>query len=212
MVSIHKFTFNAFEENTYILWDETKECAIIDPGCQSPDEQNEMSSFIAGRDLKPVRLLNTHCHLDHIFGNRFIADRYGIDLAIHRDDHIILMSAGEVSLFYGFDYDPSPEPAHFLDESDCVTFGASTLDILHAPGHAPGHIVFVDRRQKFVIGGDVLFQGGIGRTDLPGGNYEQLIASIRSKLFTLPDDFQVHPGHGPSTNIAFEKTNNPFLQ
>ncbi|MBI3500466.1 MAG: MBL fold metallo-hydrolase [Bacteroidetes bacterium] len=211
MISIQGFTFNPFEENTYILFDETKECILIDPGCSNPSEQKELSDFISEENLKPVRLLNTHCHIDHVFGNSFIAKKYNLELEIHKEDLEVLHSLPQVSHLYGLNAEESVEPSKFLEEGSKLTFGNSSLDILFIPGHSPGSVCFVSHADKFVIGGDVLFQGSIGRTDLPGGNHEGLLANIREKLFTLDDDYTVFPGHGGETTIGFEKKNNPFL-
>ena len=212
MINIHSFTFNPFEENTYILYDETKECIIIDPGCYEKIEQEKLSDFIKKQELKPVRLLNTHCHLDHVFGNKFVADLYGLELEMNELDLPILQNAPVAAQLYGIpNVDISPEPAKFLNEGDVVEFGNSKLDILFIPGHSPGHIVFYNNDQEFVIGGDVLFYGSIGRTDLPGGDHDTLINNIKEKLFPLGDGFQVYSGHGPTTNIGFERENNPFL-
>ena len=212
MIQIQGFVFNPFEENTYILYDETKECIIIDPGCSNPSEQADMVQFIKDENLKPAKLLNTHCHIDHVFGNSFIAKKYNLGLEIHKEDLQTLHSLPQVSHLYGLKAEESVEPSVFLNEGDKIKFGNSSLDILFTPGHSPGSICFVSHEDKFVIGGDVLFHGSIGRTDLPGGNHETLLNSIREKLFVLDDDFTVFPGHGGETAIGFEKKNNPFLQ
>lgn len=212
MITIHQLTFNGFQENTYILCDETKECVIIDPGCYSNTEQQELDDFITKEGLKPVKLLNTHCHIDHILGNNFVAKTYNLGLEMHKNDLPTLHATTEYGHLYGFTVDQSPEPTTFLDEGDIVAFGNSKLDILFVPGHAPGHIVFVSHEQKFAINGDVLFYGSIGRTDLPGGDHQTLINSIKTKMFALADDYTIYTGHGPSTTIGFEKANNPFLQ
>src|ERR1051325_5562660 len=211
MINIQGFTFNPFEENTYILFDETKECVIIDPGCSNPSEQKELADFIAEENLKPVRLLNTHCHIDHVFGNSFIAKKYNLRLEINKNDLEVLHSLPQVSHLYGLNAEQAVEPSKFLEEGDKITFGNSSLDILFTPGHSPGSICFVSHEDKFVIGGDVLFYGSIGRTDLPGGDHETLLNSIRTKFFPLDGDFVVFSGHGRETTIGFEKENNPFL-
>lgn len=212
MIKIDFFTFGPFQENTYILSDETRECIIIDPGCYNDAERAELSGFISANGLKPVKLLNTHCHIDHVFGNKFIAEKYKLGLEIHEKDLPVLHSLMTVAQLYQLNAEASPEPAKFIDEGDVISFGNSKLEILFCPGHAPGHIVFFNKDQKIVIGGDVLFYGSIGRTDLPGGDHQTLIASIKNKLFPLGDDFTVYSGHGQETNIGFEKRNNPFLQ
>jgi glyoxylase-like metal-dependent hydrolase (beta-lactamase superfamily II) len=211
MISIHSFTFNPIQENTYLLYDETKECVIIDPGCYDEEERAMLSDFIEKEGLKPVKLLNTHCHLDHIFGNRFVAEKYKLKLEVNRRDLPILDAFQATCNLYGMNCDPSPQPEIFLEEGDIVKFGKSQLEILFTPGHSPGSITFYSKADKFMIAGDVLFYGSIGRTDLPGGNHQELISNIKTKLFPLGDDFKVYSGHGPVTNIGFEKKNNPFL-
>jgi hydroxyacylglutathione hydrolase len=211
MISIHYFTFGPFQENTYVLFDESKECIVIDPGCYDTAERAELAAFIDDKKLKPVRLINTHCHLDHVFGNAFVATTYNLKLEINKLDQPVLDSFLNTCRLYGLNAEPSPAPSVYLNEGDIVKFGNSTLEILFTPGHSPGSITFYNREQKFMIAGDVLFYGSIGRTDLPGGNFETLISSIKDKLFPLGDDFKVYSGHGPETNIGFERKNNPFL-
>lgn len=211
MISIHFFTFGPFQENTYVLFDETKECIIIDPGCYDSAERAELAAFITDKNLKPVRLINTHCHLDHVFGNGFVAEKYNLKLEINKHDQPVLDSFLKTCSLYGLNAEPSPAPSVYLNEGDKITFGNSTLEILFTPGHSPGSITFYNKEQKFMIAGDVLFYGSIGRTDLPGGSFETLISSIKDKLFPLGDDFKVFSGHGPETNIGFERKNNPFL-
>jgi len=211
MINIHFFTFNGFQENTYILYDETKECVIIDPGCYSNEEQSTLASFITKNNLIPVKLLNTHCHIDHVLGNNFVATKYKIGLEMHEKDIPTLHATPEYGHLYGFNIDKSPEPTTLLNEGDVIDFGNSKLDILFTPGHSAGHIVFVAKEEKFIIGGDVLFYGSIGRTDLPGGDHNTLIHSIKTKLLTLSDNYKVYSGHGQSTTIGFERVNNPFL-
>jgi glyoxylase-like metal-dependent hydrolase (beta-lactamase superfamily II) len=211
MITIQGFTFGPFEENTYILFDDSKECVIIDPGCSNRSEQEEIAGFIKEEGLKPVKLLNTHCHVDHVLGNTFISKKYNLGLEIHPEALETLHSLPQVSHLYGLNAEESVEPSKFLNEGDKVKFGNSTLDILFTPGHSPGSICFVSHEDKFVIAGDVLFYGSIGRTDLPGGDHELLLSCIREKLFTLPDDFAVFSGHGQETAVGFEKKNNPFL-
>lgn len=211
MITVQGFTFNPFEENTYILYDETKECIIIDPGCSNRSEQEDMVQFIKDEELKPVKLLNTHCHIDHVFGNSFIAKKYNLKLEIHKEDLQTLHSLPQVSALYGLGAEESIEPSNFLEEGDQVKFGNSVLDVIFTPGHSPGSICFISHADKFVVGGDVLFYGSIGRTDLPGGDHETLLTSIREKLFKLEDDYIVFSGHGRDTSIGFEKENNPFF-
>lgn len=211
MIQIKSFAFNPYQENTYILFDESNECVIIDPGMYTGDEQNAFLKFIADHDLKPVLLLNTHCHIDHVLGNKFIFDTYGLLPRFHKGEQAVINSVVSYAPQMGIRYDVSPLPEFYLPESGTIEFGNSKLDLIFAPGHSPAHLCFYNKEQQFIIGGDVLFYRSIGRTDLPGGNFDQLISNIREKLFTLPDEVRVFPGHGPSTSIGFEKQHNPFL-
>ncbi len=211
-MQIQKFTFNYFSENTYLLYDETLKCAIIDPGCCNKEEENALKIFIASKNLKPILLLNTHCHIDHILGNAFVADTYNLDLHIHKKDLEVLNTGIIVADRYGIPYHPSPDAKVFLEDGETIRFGNTSLDIIFTPGHSPGSICFINHENKSVIGGDVLFQGSIGRTDLPGGDFETLANSIRTKLYTLPDGYTVYPGHGDKTSIGIEKISNPFVK
>ena len=211
MVHIHSFVFGPFQENTYVLFDETHECVIIDPGCYDDSERALLVAFIEDNKLQPVRLLNTHCHIDHVFGNQFIAERYKLGLEINKHDLETLKAVLRVAAMYGLNAEESPDPAGFLNEGDVVKFGTTVLDILFTPGHSRGSICFVNKLQKFVIGGDVLFRESIGRTDLPGGDHQTLITSIKTKLFVLADEYTIYSGHGPYTTIGHEKKHNPFL-
>jgi hydroxyacylglutathione hydrolase len=211
MTTVDFFTFGPFEENTYVLHDETGKCIIIDPGCYDADEKRALVDFIETNKLIPVKLLNTHGHIDHILGNNFIAAKYNLNLEMNRHDVKLLKAASTYGELWGIRAEPSPEPETLLDEGDLVKFGNTTLKVFFTPGHSEGSISFYNSRDNFVIAGDVLFNGSIGRTDLPGGNFETLIKSIKEKLFPLGDDCKVFPGHGPVTTIGFEKENNPFL-
>ncbi len=212
MIQIQSFTFNLFSENTYLLFDETKECIIIDPGMQSPQEENTVKKFIEEKGLRLVQLLNTHCHIDHVFGNQFIKNTYNLKLQIHKLDVPTLSACKMAAQMYNIHPFAVSEADIFLTEQDTVKFGNSELEILFVPGHAPGHLAFVNKAQEFVIGGDVLFRESIGRTDFPGCNHQDLINSIRTKLFTLGDNYTVYSGHGVTTTIGYEKKYNPFLQ
>jgi len=206
------FTFNAFSENTYVLHDETNECVVIDPGCYDKKEQNILAAFITDKKLKVTALLNTHCHIDHVFGNKFVVDTYQVPFLIHAADLPTLQAVPVYAPSYGFPlYEPA-QPTAYLKEGEKVTFGNTRLKILFTPGHAPGHVVFYNEEAKVCIGGDVLFKQSIGRTDLPGGDFDTLIQSIRTQLFTLPNEVKVYPGHGPGTSIGEEKISNPFLR
>lgn len=212
MIQIKKFTFNPFQENTYILFDETKECVVIDPGCYEKHEEDELMQFISQNDLKPVRLLNTHCHIDHILGNQMVANTYGLGLEIHKEDLVTLKSVVNYAHVYGFqNYKESPDPVRFLEDDDEVSFGNSSLKVIFGPGHAPGHVAFYSENDAFVVNGDILFAGSFGRVDLPGGSMDVLRTTILNKMFHLPEDTVVYCGHGPETTIGKEKVSNMIL-
>jgi hydroxyacylglutathione hydrolase len=212
MISLQGFTFNPVRENTYVLYDETLDCVIIDPGMYEAEEQNLLVRFIKEKGLRPVLLLNTHCHYDHVFGNKFVYDNWGLKPRFHQGELRVLQAIPGYLPAMGLQYELSPEPEVFLPETGKVVFGTSELELIFAPGHSPAHLCFYAREDNFLIGGDVLFYNSIGRTDLPGGNHSQLISSIKNNLFILPDDCEVYPGHGQPTSIGFEKLHNPFLQ
>jgi glyoxylase-like metal-dependent hydrolase (beta-lactamase superfamily II) len=206
------FTFNPFAENTFVLYDETGECIIVDPGCNDPHEEKTLKEFIEGNKLKPVKLVNTHFHIDHVLGNQFVADTFGLSPEMHREALYFFNIQPQIAQSYGIRYKGSPEPGKFLEEGDKIRFGNTTLDVYHVPGHSRGSICLHHRESKTLIAGDVLFQESIGRTDLPGGDYDTLIRGIKTKLLTLDPETRVYPGHGPSTTIGYEKENNPFLK
>jgi len=208
---IQSFTFNPFAENTYILYDETHECVIVDPGCYGTVEEKQLADFIASENLKPVRLINTHCHIDHILGVPFVTSRYGISLEIHKGELVVLNYAGQSGLMFGTPIGKLPEPGGFLQEGDKVTFGNTTLDVFFTPGHSPASICFYDPVGKQLLSGDVLFKGSIGRTDLPGGDYETLMHSIFDVLMPLDDEVVVCAGHMEPTTIGDERRHNPFI-
>ena len=211
-MKIKSFIFNPFQENTYIIYDETKQCIIIDPGCYTLEEQNILKKFITNEKLTPVKLVNTHCHIDHILGNNFVSKEWNIELYIHKEDLPLLDSATIISETYGLkDYQRSPHPKYFLNHGDKLSFGKSSFEVLFTPGHAPGHISLYSKPNNILVVGDVIFKKSIGRTDLPGGSYETLIKTIKDIIFKLPNSTHVLCGHGPSTNLGFEKENNPFL-
>jgi len=212
-MQIQVFTFNQFFENTIIVFDETKKCIIIDPGCYTISEKDTLQKYISINNLIPVKLINTHCHIDHILGNNFIAKTYDLELEMNANDMELIKSSNEIAQLYGFtDYEMSPLPKKFLNEGDTLEFGNSQFKILFTPGHAPGHISLYSEKDGLLISGDVLFNNSIGRTDLPGGNYDLLIESIKNKILTLNDNTIVYCGHGPSTTIGNERLNNPFLK
>ena len=209
-MEVKSFVFNPFMENTYLLYDASKEAIIIDPGCYEDYEQKELTDFIAAHDLKVTRLLNTHCHIDHVFGNQFVKDKYGVKLEIHAEDEATLKAVKVYAPNYGFQHFEEAEVDKYFDEGDTISFGNSSLEIVFVPGHAPGHVAFYNKNEKVIIGGDVLFDGSIGRTDLPGGNFETLIKSIHEKIFPLGDEMVIYPGHGGTTTVGKEKQTNPF--
>jgi len=211
MINVHYFAFGPFQENTYVLWDETKECIILDPGNSNTSENKKLSHFIEEKQLTVKRLILTHAHVDHISGNRYIFDTYGLLPEVHKDDVYFIEKQLPTANMYGIPVEQSPMPVSFINEGDVIKFGNSELNTLHTPGHSPGSISYYSLEDKFIIGGDVLFYGSIGRTDLPLGHHDTLIKSIKEKLFPLGDDMKVYSGHGMPTTIGFERMNNPFL-
>ena len=212
MLNINFFTFNAFEENTYVISNEKNECWIIDPGMYDKREVAQITSYITDKQLQPKAIINTHTHLDHIFGVQALVDKYHIPFGIHEQElDVLKMAAGSATLF-GFDLGKPPQPTFFIKTGTPLQLGDDMLDVFFTPGHSPGSISFYYPKGNWVVSGDVLFAESIGRTDLPGGSFEVLLNSIRSSLFTLPGDTTVLPGHGPATTIAHEQKNNPFLQ
>lgn len=211
MANVQSFVNNPYQENTYILFDDSKDCVIIDPGMYTAAEQNTVVKFINDNGLKPVALLNTHCHVDHVLGNRFVFDQYGLKPQFHQGESEVLAAVVAYAPSMGFRYDASPLPDTFLPETGNIAFGNTTLQLIFAPGHSPAHLCFYDADANILIGGDVLFRNSIGRTDLPGGDYGTLVKNIEEKLFALPDDCTVYPGHGPETTIGYEKQHNPYL-
>ncbi len=211
MIQIQSFVFSPFQENTYILFDETHEAVIIDPGCLMQAEKETLAQFITQNRLIVKALLQTHAHLDHVFGSAFVKRKYGVKMWMHKNELPILASVENRCQLWGIrGYEPV-EADEFIDEGDIISFGNSQLEILFVPGHAPGHLAFVNHAQRFVIGGDVLFKGSIGRTDFPLCDHEALINSIQTKFMTLEDDYSVYAGHMDSTTIGYERRTNPFL-
>ncbi len=211
MLHVAKFTFNPFQENTYVVHD-GKEAIVIDPGCWNKEEEHELQGFLKDNALRPVRLVLTHAHIDHILGCAWMHKRFGLLPELHRKDLPTLGMGERTASMYGIPYAGTPEPDCFLAEGDTVALGDCSLKVLFVPGHAPGHIALYSEKEGFVINGDVLFHHSIGRTDLPGGDLETLLSSIRTQLFTLGDNVKVYSGHGPDTTIGAEKKGNPFLK
>jgi hydroxyacylglutathione hydrolase len=211
-IIVHSFTFNPFQENTFILSDRNGNCVIIDPGCYERHEQQELLNYISSHGLKPLALLSTHSHIDHVLGNSFVMRNFEINHYMHIDDILTMRSVESYAHVYGFNaYEPSPEPSHILQGDETINFGEIELKVLSTPGHAPGHVVYYCEKEKFVLNGDVLFKGSFGRVDLPGGDLEVLKASIFNVMFSLPDETVVYCGHGPKTTIGEERTNNYIL-
>jgi glyoxylase-like metal-dependent hydrolase (beta-lactamase superfamily II) len=212
-MKIKTFEFNPLGVNTYVLYDRTGECIVVDASCFFPDENKLLLNFILDYNLVVKHLVNTHLHFDHIFGVNFLASQFGLKLLVHRDDIVLLENLSQQLQLFGFNtnVDYRPEIGGFLAENDVVSFGEQQLKVLHVPGHSPGSIVFYNEKEKLALVGDVLFNGSIGRTDLLEGSFEQLTEGIRTKLFTFPDDTEVYPGHGPKTTIGQERRYNPFV-
>lgn len=211
MITVEKFMVNPLGENSYILSDESGECIFIDPGFFYEEEYNEVRTYIAENKLKPVKITNTHCHFDHIMGVEFVRKEYNVPFYGHAEDAFLIERSMSQAQMFGMEMGTVGPLDHLLNEGETVRFGNSELEIIHVPGHSPGHVVFYSQKDKFLIAGDVLFYGSIGRTDLPGGDYNTLISGIKNKLFQLPDDTKVYSGHGPETTLGFEKSSNPFL-
>lgn len=212
MLSIKKFVFSPFAENTYLIFNEKNDAVIIDPGCFSKEEEEILNHYITSKELNIRRLLNTHAHIDHVFGNHFVATKYKVDVEMHEKDLITLKQMPAAAEIWGIKgYKESPQPKHFLNEGEQIKIGDDSLDIVFVPGHSPGHIAFISHSHRFVIGGDVLFQGSIGRVDLPGGSLDVLMRSIQNKFLTLADDYVVYSGHGNETTIGQERNTNPFI-
>ena len=211
MIHIKAFTFSPISENTYVLYNDKGKAIIIDPGCYFPAEQETLKNFITDTGLTPVQLINTHCHLDHVFGNKWVHETYGPELFIHPNEASMLELAPISGERWGLPFQNYTGPLHFLNDGDTVLLDDTAIQVILAPGHSPGSICFYLPNQGDLIGGDVLFRGSIGRTDLPGGDSETLLTSIREKLWVLPDETVVYSGHGIKTTIGYEKRNNPFL-
>jgi glyoxylase-like metal-dependent hydrolase (beta-lactamase superfamily II) len=212
-MKLKTFPLNPFEMNCYVYYDENSgEGVIIDPGAYTEDEKKELSDFISSNNIQIKYILNTHGHIDHVMGNRWAKDTFSVPLYIHKEDMPLLDKAVEQGEMFGIAITKSPEPDKLIDEGETIKFGDCTFDIIHTPGHSPGGLCFVDDKNKIIIAGDTIFHGSIGRTDLPGGDMEALINSIKTKIFQYADDFALYPGHYEQTTVGEEKSLNPFLQ
>jgi len=212
MLRLETFTFNAFQENTYLIINDKNECWIVDPGMYDKNETNHLFKFIEDKALEPQAVLNTHAHIDHIFGVSACKRQFGIPFLMNKKELPVLNVATASAMMYGFDFNNAPEADGFIEDSCRMMLGEDEIEVRFTPGHSPGSIVFYYEKGKWLIGGDVLFNGSIGRTDLPGGDFDTLINSIRTQVLVLPEDTTVYPGHGPETTVGTEGATNPFLQ
>lgn len=212
MLTIKTFIFSPAQENTYVLYNAQKQACIIDPGCYFPAERNSLTLFIEENGLEPILLLNTHCHLDHVFGNKYVFEKWGLVPHIHPKEKPVLELAPAMGAAWDLPFENFEGEPVFIKEGEKIRIGGEELEIFFTPGHSPGSVSFYHEPGGFVMGGDVLFSGSIGRTDLPGGDYDTLVNSIQTQFFTLPDDTKVYSGHGPVTTIGYEKMNNPFVK
>lgn len=211
MIEVKKFMVNPLQENSYVIADETGRCIFVDPGFYFPEEQEEVREYISENNLKPQCIANTHCHFDHMMGVEFIRNTYNIPFIVHAGDAFWVDKAVEQGAMFGFEMSPVGQPDSFFKAGKPLMLGDSSLEVIQVPGHSPGHVVFYSKTDGILIAGDVLFYGSIGRTDLPGGDYNTLITNIKEKLFRLPGETKVFCGHGPETSLDFEKNSNPFL-
>jgi glyoxylase-like metal-dependent hydrolase (beta-lactamase superfamily II) len=210
MLQLESFVFGPFQENTYVLYDESGEGIILDPGCYEDHENQQIVRFVADKNIHISGIVNTHCHIDHVLGNEFAKNKFNAPLAIPEGEQEVYRAVRSYAPVYGFPKYKEAAVDRYLTESEVLTFGNTTLEIMSVPGHSPGHLAFYHKDSKICLGGDVLFQGSIGRTDLPGGDHQTLIDSIHNKMFALPDEATVYSGHGPPTTIGVEKETNPF--
>ena len=213
MLKLEQFIFNPFSENTFVVYDdEAKECVIIDAGCSNAGEEYQLFGFIDSHRLKPLMVINTHGHIDHIIGNPAVKKKYGIPVAAHEGVKSAFLTAERQSRFFGMAFNGTCEmPDKWLKDNEIIKIGESTLEVICTPGHAEGSVSLYAEIEGWVFTGDALFNRSIGRTDLQGGNYETLRTSIRERLFRLPDDTTVFPGHGESTTIFDEQRYNMFI-
>lgn len=212
MLRVVSFTFNPFQENTYLIINDKKECLIIDPGMYGEQERKTFSDYLQVNQLIPKMIINTHAHIDHILSVQWLKAKYGIPFGMHRSDLPVLNNAAGSALLFGLEFEGTPTVDFFIEDKKNFIWGHEKLEVRLTPGHSPGSIIFYSSPYKFIISGDVLFQGSIGRSDLPGGDFNALIKSIREQLYTLPDPTLIYPGHGAITQIGQEKISNPFVK
>jgi glyoxylase-like metal-dependent hydrolase (beta-lactamase superfamily II) len=211
MLHIQHFTFNPFQENTYVVYNDQKEAFIIDPGCYTRIEQKQLLEFIKDHALTPKGLLNTHCHLDHVFGNQLIADTFNLPAIFHKNEQVVLDRLAEASTKWGIPCNSYTGAIQYIENGDTLSLGEEQFSILLTPGHSPGSVCFYHKEQAIIIGGDLIFKDGVGRTDLPGSNPNDLIKSIQDVILPLPENITIYSGHGPATTIGREKRHNPYL-
>jgi glyoxylase-like metal-dependent hydrolase (beta-lactamase superfamily II) len=212
MISLKSFTFNAFAENTYVLFNDEGRAVVVDPGMSSRIEQQELLNFLEDYKLRLEGVVLTHAHIDHVLGCAFLLSRFDVPFTAHANAGQTLAMSVQAARMYGIDYDPAPEPSRNYGHGDVFHLGDDALEVRFAPGHAPDHVVLIDHEGRKVIAGDVLFQGSVGRIDLPGGNANTLVESIQQQLYTLPEDYTVYCGHGGATTIGEEMRSNPFVR
>ncbi len=211
MLQLHTFTFNPFQENTYLISHNDGSCLIVDPGCYTASEHKKLTDYLSAANLKPLAIVNTHAHIDHILGLDYLRNHYQIPFYLHPLELDVLQWAPQSGRMWGFDIQLPELPEYHLPDSGALKIGNIELEIILCPGHSPGSVCFIHNEGAWLTGGDVLFKEGIGRTDLPGGNHQQLITSIKEELFRLPGHYTVFPGHGPETTLEHEQRHNPFL-
>ena len=209
-MEIIAFTFNPLSENTYVLGSQNQ-CVIVDPGCYDAIEQKQLTDLFKTKNWNPVAVWNTHAHIDHIFGNAWAVETFQIPLYLHSLDIPLFERSEQMAALWQLKYTPSPMPNELLSHLQTLTFAGQAWEVRHVPGHSPGHVVFINHDLKTVIGGDTLFHESIGRTDLPGGDHNLLLRKIKEELYSLPEDYQILPGHGAATSVGHEKQYNPFV-
>jgi len=211
LISTKLFIFNELGENSFVLSDESRQCILVDPGCNSFAQQDDLTRYLQDNRLTPENIVLTHGHFDHLAGLAWAKTVFSCPVIMHHDDLFLMNNAAQQAAMFGFSLDTPPVPDRFVREGDEIAFGNSLLSVIHVPGHSPGSICLYSENDALLVCGDVLFSGSIGRTDLFGGNHSQLIRGIREKLMVLPRETVVWPGHGPYTTIGAEYDTNPFL-